>query len=163
MQLQKSELQGGSQGGHSLMHRACAFVGGSYFALLLYALQLATIALSIGILIVSGPLPNPDPRPFDNNPWVWVSAASSTDVAITVRLFGGSDSLFICKTSPCSSSSAFRNIPVPVAADGSGLFKVTVGGLAQGTRYYYQVHDYALLKSPGCCWPHTMSTWAGRC
>jgi hypothetical protein len=159
MQLQKIEPQSVSEGKHSLLHRACAFVGGSYFAVLLVALQLATVALSIGILIVGGPLPTPEPRPFDYSPWVWVSAASSTDVAITVRLFGGSDSLSICNKLPCSSSSAFRNIPVTVAADGSGLFKVTVGGLAQGTRYYYQVlplPDTAMRKSP-----HSIGNRAG--
>ena len=148
MQLQKNELQGG----HSILYRACAFIGGSYFSLLLLTLELATIAVSIGILIVYGVFPTPDPRPFnaESGAWVWVSTANSSHVAITVRLFGGSESLFICKTAPttsapCSSTSALQVISIPVAADGSGLFKTIVGGLDQGTRYYYQVASDALI------------------
>ncbi len=135
-----------SQGAHSGLSRACSVVGGSYFSLLLLALQLASVALSIAILIVYGPGSVPDPRPFDSSPWVWVAPANSTHVAISVRLFGGSSLLFICKSppssaTPCSSANALQTISIPASADGSGLFKTIVGGLLQGTRYYYQVRQ----------------------
>ena len=124
------------------MTRACSFVGGSYFSLLLLALEVATIALSIGIFIVYGPSSVPDPRPASTSPWVWVAPANATHVAITVRLFGGSDSLFICKSPSCSSASAFQTISIPATTDATGLFKTIVGGLLQGSRYYYQVPIY---------------------
>jgi hypothetical protein len=141
MRGQKSD----APGGHSLFYRACAVVGGSYCSLLIVILMLSTIFLSIGIMVVYGGFPTPDPRAFDAEPWVWVSAANATHAAITVRLFAGSDSLFICKTaptsaSPCSTASALYTIPIPNAADGSGLFKTIVGGLLPGARYYYRVH-----------------------
>ena len=141
-----------AHGAHSALSRACSLVGGSYFSLFLLALELASISLSIGVLVVYGPGSVPDPRPSDSSPWVWVSPANSTHVAVTVRLFAGSDSLFICKspptsTSPCSPASALQTISIPVAADGSGLFKTVVGGLLRGTRYYYQV---GLPLSSGC-------------
>ena len=37
---------------------------------------------------------------------------------------------------------------VPAAADGSGIFKTIVGGLRQGTRYYYQVPQLQLQPQP---------------
>jgi hypothetical protein len=132
------------QGGFSILTRVFAFFGGSYFSLLLLALELTTIALSIAIFVVYGVSPTPSPKPFSTDNWVWVSPANSSHVAFTVRLFGGSDSLFICQSpptgsSPCSQSRALQSIFIPVAPDGSGLFKTVVGGLSPGTRYYYQV------------------------
>ena len=140
MQSRNSSLQGG----HSFLYRFCAFVGGPYFSLLLLIMELTTIALSIGIAIVYGPFgPTPSPAAYSTDPWVWFSPANSSHVAVTVRLFGTSESLFICTSlptsaSPCSAS-AVQSISIPVATDGSGLFKTIIGGLSQGTRYYWQV------------------------
>ena len=137
--------KGSKEGGHSFLSRTCAFFGGSHFSLLLLILQLATIALAVGIIIVYGGIPTPDPKPFSTDPWIWVSPANSTHVAITVRAFGSSsDFLYLCKVQPtssvpCSSSNAVKSISIPAVADGTGLFKTIVGGLSQGTKYFYQV------------------------
>ncbi len=136
--------KGSKEGGHSFLSQTCAFIGGSYCSLLLLILQLATIALALGIIIVYGGIPTPDPKPFSTDPWVWVSPANSTHVAITVRVFGSSDFLYLCQAQPtssvpCSSSNAVNAISIPAVADGTGLFKIIVGGLSQGTKYFYQV------------------------
>jgi hypothetical protein len=152
--------KGSKEGGHSLLSRTCAFFGGSHFSLLLLILQLATIALAVGIIIVYGGIPTPDPKPFSTDPWIWVSPANSTHVAITVRVFGSSDFLYLCKVQPtssvpCSSSNAVKSISIPAVADGTGLFKTIVGGLSQGTKYFYQV-CLPLLPTTAICAPaHT--------